>query len=191
MKKTWYTIILMTFALMTVSCDVNKKDSGELPEVDVDVEEGDLPNYEVNWADIDVGTKTKTVNVPKLVVVTEEEEIEVPVIDVDMPNEEKIERSIIVETEVTGKEHDLDIVEVRATDRNLYVIATLTPLEQDLGDQKVRVQDQIELNAPDLNVKRIIIGEKADREYNRSNMYVSSRDELSQTVKDATVIYKE
>ena len=68
----------LALALLT-SCDINKKESGELPEVDVDVETeaGELPEYDVDWADVDISTRTETVEVPKVVVVMEEEEVEV------------------------------------------------------------------------------------------------------------------
>ncbi|GAA0871125.1 hypothetical protein GCM10009117_02700 [Gangjinia marincola] len=184
---------------MIISCNVKQTESGELPEVDIDVdaEAGNLPEYDVNWADVNVGTKTKMVKVPKVVVVMEEEEIEVPYVDVDMPNDiegydmEKSERSIIVEAEVSGKEHSLEIQEIRATKNNLFVISTLEELDTDLGDKTMRVQDQLELNAPDLNVKHVIVGTRPDRVFNSQHMYVSSMDKLNDKIKNAKVIYKD
>ncbi|MBR9847188.1 MAG: hypothetical protein GYB35_14305, partial [Algicola sp.] len=114
MNKIAASILL---SVMMLSCNVNQKKEAELPEVDVDVstEEGQLPTYEVNWADVDVGTTTKTVEIPKVVIVMEEEEVEVPYIDVNMPddkdNQEKVERNIVIEAEVTDKEHELEIQE--------------------------------------------------------------------------------
>jgi hypothetical protein len=183
-------IPLLALAMFTTSCDVNKKESAELPEVDIDVEEGNLPEYDVKWADIDVTTTTETVEVPKVVIVMEEEQVEVPVINVDMPNEdEKYEQELIVEAEVEGTEHDINIQQIRASDRRLYVIATLEALEQDIGDQKMRVQDQVTLNAPDLDVKYIIVGKKPNRIFNNKNMYVDTMDALPANVQDAQVIY--
>ncbi len=188
MKKIF--IPLVALALFTTSCDVNKKESAELPEIDVDVEEGNLPEYEVNWADIDVTTTTKMVEVPKVVVVMEEEEVEVPVIDVDMPDEgEKYEQELIVEAEVEGTEHDINIQQIRASERRIYVIATLEALTKDIGDQNMRVQDQVSLNAPDLDVKYIIVGEKPNRIFNNRNMYVSNMNSLPKRVQDAKIIY--
>ena len=56
------------------NCNVDQKKEMELPSVDVDVsaEEGQLPTYDVDWADVNVGTTTKTVEVPKVVIVMEE-----------------------------------------------------------------------------------------------------------------------
>ncbi|WP_224483234.1 hypothetical protein [Robertkochia aurantiaca] len=190
MKKS---ILLILLAAFTLSCNVKTEEKGEMPEVDVDVdtEAGELPEYDVNWADVNVTTTTKMVEVPKIIVVTEEEEVEVPVIDVDMPGEEKMERSIVVEAEVSGVEHKLDIKEVRATNRRLYVISTLEKLETDLSDETMRVQDHIELNAPDLEVVHIIVGEKADNVINNQYRYVNSMSELDPEVQNAEVIYSD
>ena len=50
----------MMFALS--ACQVDKTQEGEMP--DVKVEGGALPAYDVETADVDVGTKTTTVEVP-------------------------------------------------------------------------------------------------------------------------------
>src|SRR5690606_32466384 len=168
----------MTIAFLTIvffnSCDVNKTKEGELPEVDITTEEGELPEYDVNWADVNVGTTTKTVEVPKVVIVMEEEEVEVPYLDVDMPgsDDEKEERTILVQAEVEGKEHEIDIKEIWATGNNLYVISVLTATEQDIDDKKMRVSDQVTINAPELNVKHYIIGERPNRVFNDQYTYV-------------------
>jgi len=180
----------MSFSIL--ACNVKKEEKGELPEVDVDIdtEAGNLPEYEVNWADVDVGTKMKTVEVPKVVIVMEEEEVEVPYIDVDIPDGgEKSERTIMVEAEVTGNEHNLDIKEIWAAKNNLYVIAKLEETEQDIGDKKMRVSDQVSLNAPDLNVKYYIVGERPDRVFNTRYTYLSNMDELKSRLDNPKKIY--
>lgn len=188
MKKV--ILPLMMLALVS-SCNVKKEEKGELPDVDVDVtaDAGELPEYEVNWADIDVGTTTKMVEIPKVIVVMEEEKVEVPVIEVDMPGEDKMERSIVVEAEVSGNEYDLNIQEIRASERRLYVISKLDKLDTDLGDKTIRVQDQVELNAPDLDVIHIIVGARADNVLNNQYRYVDSMEDLDANVQDAKVIY--
>ncbi|NNC82887.1 MAG: hypothetical protein HKN79_04855, partial [Flavobacteriales bacterium] len=64
------------------SCDVDQTRETRLPDVDVDVdadlEEGQLPAFDVDWADIDVGTRSETFKIPKVVVVMEEEELDIP-----------------------------------------------------------------------------------------------------------------
>lgn len=190
MKK----IVVVFCAVATMaSCKVEKEKSGSLPDVDVDLDvdadAGSLPEFDVDWADVNVGTTTKTVKIPKVVVIMEEEEVEVPVIDVDMPGE-KMERSLMVEAEVSGKEHDINIREIRATNNMLYVISTLEEMETSLGDKTLRIQDQVELNAPDLNVKHIIVGTKADRVFNNNYTYVNSMNDVDAMTENAQVIYK-
>ncbi len=75
-------LALLAFA----SCEVKQTEEGKLP--DVETEPGKLPEYDVDWADVDVGTTTRTVKVPKVVVVMEEEEVNVPYIDVKMPSDQ-------------------------------------------------------------------------------------------------------
>ncbi|MAZ72469.1 MAG: hypothetical protein CMC70_04915 [Flavobacteriaceae bacterium] len=193
MKNKLIITGVLALTLAMTSCKVDKEEKLELPEVDVDVsaEEGNLPEYDVEWMDIDVRTTTKTVEVPKVVVVMEEEQIEVPVVDFDMPGEDKIERTLLIETEVYENEAELDIKEIRANQRRLYVIAELEEGDTSLDGKKLRISDQVELNAPDLDVKYIIIGERPNRTFNNKNMYVASMNDLDDTIKNAKVIYKD
>ncbi|XLS30580.1 hypothetical protein ACJD0Z_07075 [Flavobacteriaceae bacterium M23B6Z8] len=191
MKKIFTAAIA---ACLVIACNVEQKKEGELPEIDVEVdtEAGKLPSYEVDWADVNVGTTTKTVEIPKVVIVMEEEEVEVPYIDVDMPESgEKEERTLMIEAEVTGKEHALDIKEIGASQNNLYIIAMLEANETDLGDKTLRVSDQVTLNAPDLNEKYFIIGERPDRVFNSKYKYFATMDDLKAKLGDYTVIYKD
>lgn len=178
--------------LLVSSCDVQQKKETKLPEVDVDIdaESGQLPTFDVDWADVNVGTKTRTVKIPKVVVVMEEEEVEVPYIDVDMPNSgEKEELTLAVEAEVTDKEHSINITEVIATNKTLYVISELKELDQNIDNKKLRVSDRIILNAPDLNVKHIIIGEKPDRVFNDQFKYVNDINSFKSGLKNSKVIF--
>jgi len=188
MKKLILPLLAVAFLS---SCNIKKDEKGALPELDVDVtaDAGALPEYDVDWASVNVGTTTKTVEIPKIIVVMEKEEVEVPFIDVDMPGEDKMERTIVVEAEVSGVEHDLNIQEIRATERKLYVISKLDKMTTSLGDKTMRVQDHIELNAPDLDVVHIILGEKADNVLNNQYHYKNTMAELDAKVKDAKVIY--
>lgn len=189
MKK--FLGLTLTVLLLT-SCNFEQKKEAELPEVDVDIdaEAGQLPTYDVDWADVDVGTRTKMVSIPKVVVVMEEEEIEVPYIDVDMPNSgEKEELTLTVEAEVTGKEHSIDIKEIIASNDKLFVFSELVELDQDLDDKTLRVSDRVILNAPDLNVKHIIMGEKPDRVFNDQFKYVKDANDFKSGLKNSKVIF--
>ena len=78
------TAALMSFGL--AGCDVDVKDSGELPEVDV--REGRAPDVDVETPDVDVRTEPREVDVPTDIdVETEPREVEVPTIDVEPADE--------------------------------------------------------------------------------------------------------
>lgn len=188
-----YILTAVFATTLLTSCDIDQTKKTKLPSVDVDVDTkaGQLPAFDVDWADVNVGTTTEMVKVPKVVVVMEEMEVEVPFVDIDMPDAgEKEKRTLLVETEVEGTEHNLDIKKVYANDRNLVVVAQLDKLTTELGDKKLRVSDQMSLNAPeDLNVKYYIVGERPNRTYNQANKYFKTMNEVEAKLKDYKVIY--
>lgn len=67
------------------ACDVDKTEEGEAPEIDVNA--GELPEYDVDTADVNVGTTTENVQVPDIDVDTTTETVETPTVDVDPPKE--------------------------------------------------------------------------------------------------------
>tara|TARA_R110002033_G_scaffold142138_1_gene180550 strand:+ start:166 stop:756 length:591 start_codon:yes stop_codon:yes gene_type:complete len=196
MKKVFVLAIASSLFFVT-SCKIDQEKETKLPDVDLDidasVEEGQLPSFDVDWADVNIGTKEKTVTVPKVVVVMEEIEVDVPYIDVDMPEEfgEKEERTILVEAEVDGVEHDIEINKIYANGNNLIVVSELEKGSTSLGDKKLRVSDQVTINAPDLNVKHYIVGEKPNRLFNNAFKYFSNEKELENKLKNYRVIYSD
>ncbi|CAN5255935.1 hypothetical protein BH24PSE2_BH24PSE2_08040 [soil metagenome] len=65
----------MVFALG--GCDVDQTEEGEMP--DVDVEGGNMPEYDVDAPDVDVGTKRKEITVPDIDIdAADEDEIDDP-----------------------------------------------------------------------------------------------------------------
>jgi len=180
MKNLFFLFICLSFFL-TTSCDVDKTEQGEAPELDVDVQAdpGELPEYDVDWANVTVDTRTKTVTVPKVVIVQEEEQVEVPYVDISMPDKETVERTIMVEAQVANMMHNLNIMSVYAKDDELIVIANLESTDQNLEDRVVRVSDQLILNVPDdLDIEKYIVGERPTGEYNDQYEYVQSIEEL-------------
>ena len=61
-------------AIALGGCQAEQTQEGELPDVDVTAEGGQLPEYYVDTADVDVGTREETVTVPD--------------VDVTMPDEQ-------------------------------------------------------------------------------------------------------
>lgn len=63
MRKRLLTMTLAPiFAIAMGACTAQKTQDGKAP--DVDVEGGQLPKYDVEPADVDIGTDTTTVRVP-------------------------------------------------------------------------------------------------------------------------------
>lgn len=78
----WRNSLVLTVigaSLALAACDVDVKDEGKMPDVDVSVEEGRMPDIDVRGPDVDVGTK--------------QTEITVPDIDVDIPQENDPEQN--------------------------------------------------------------------------------------------------
>lgn len=70
MKKFAMIALASTAALGLSACDVEQTEEGELPEVSV--EGGNMPEYDVDAADVTVGVEEETVEVPTLDVEVEE-----------------------------------------------------------------------------------------------------------------------
>jgi hypothetical protein len=70
-------LMVALLAIPLVGCNVRQTEEGEMPEVEV--EGGQLPEYDVSTADVDVKTKETT--------------IEVPTIDVQSPSENEAEEA--------------------------------------------------------------------------------------------------
>ena len=189
-------ILIACISFIFTSCDVEKTKSGELPSVDVDMdvdaEAGSLPKFDVDWADVNVGTRTEMVKVPKVVVVMEEVEVEVPYVDVDMPDGgDKEERTLVAEAEVSGTAHNIDIKEVYATGKRLIVVSELMPSDEKIGKETMRVSDRLVINAPeDLDVKHYVIGSRPKGEFNRQFSYVSNKGAIASKMVNGKLIYK-
>ena len=62
MKRILIASLIAPLAIGLAACDVDQTKEGEMPEVEV--KDGQLPEYDVETADVDVGTKETTVEVP-------------------------------------------------------------------------------------------------------------------------------
>ncbi|CAN5761624.1 hypothetical protein BH20VER1_BH20VER1_31040 [soil metagenome] len=70
-------------ALSLTACNVRQTQEAKAPEVEV--KNGQMPKYDVDTADVSVGTEKREVTVPKIT--TEQREVSVPDVDVTMPGE--------------------------------------------------------------------------------------------------------
>jgi hypothetical protein len=71
LKKLGMTLMAVLMIASLAACSVEQTEEGELPEVNV--EGGNMPEYDVDTATIDASTETTTIAVPD--------------IDITMPNE--------------------------------------------------------------------------------------------------------
>jgi hypothetical protein len=71
--NTIIKVLVGASCLAIAACDVDQTKEGDMPEVDVNTSGGQLPEFNVEGPDVNVGTENKTV--------------EVPTVDVDIPDE--------------------------------------------------------------------------------------------------------
>jgi hypothetical protein len=64
MKKSLMIAAIGTLAITASACDVEQTEQGDMPEVEV--KGGNLPEYDVDTADVDVRTEERTVEVPTI-----------------------------------------------------------------------------------------------------------------------------
>lgn len=72
MRSFTALLAVASFAALA-ACDVDKTEEGEMPDIDVNATGGELPEYNVEGPDVNVGTTTETVEVPTVDVDTPEE----------------------------------------------------------------------------------------------------------------------
>jgi len=87
--------VVGVICLVLAGCDVDVKDKGKLPDVDVSAEPGRLPDVDVRGPDVDVSVKEKEITVPDVDINSKTATIKVPDVDVDVPqeNEEEVDAS--------------------------------------------------------------------------------------------------
>lgn len=95
--KTVSTIALGVVAVAAVAfgvymIDVDQTEEASLPDVDVSVEGGNLPEFDAEVGSIEVTEETATVSVPDVDVSMEETEITVPAIDLNAPDDAEDEQ---------------------------------------------------------------------------------------------------
>ena len=81
LKKLGVTAATIVMIASLGACTVEKEQEGELPEVNV--EGGQMPEYDVEPAEVSVSTDTATVTVPDVDVSTETATVTVPDVDVN------------------------------------------------------------------------------------------------------------
>ena len=196
-RKRRHAISLAAAAVLLVSgaigCTAEKTAPGAAPDVDVDVDPGRWPEYKVNWADVDVGTRERTVTVPVVQVTQETRQVQVPYIDINPPGgRDREERTIQVEVDAPHSGYTLQIMEVRAAGDDLWVVAQLREGTATGAQAVTRISDQVVVNAPaDLDVRKVIVGNRPAGGHNEQHRFVDSMDALNRAVPQGSrVIYQ-
>lgn len=171
------------------ACRVEQEEAGSLPDVDVDVEPGSLPEYDVQGPDVNVGVTEQTVTVPRVVVVQEEETVQVPYIDVSLPGVDQVERTLTPEVEVPSGGYDLTIQGVYVVNDELWVVSRLDEVDPTAADATVRVSDRVVLNAPDMSVRHFIVGERPAGTFNEQYTFIESREEIASQLNVGRQLY--
>ncbi|MFP4101604.1 hypothetical protein [Coleofasciculus sp.] len=87
LKRSLLLLPLALLLVVSTGCRVEKEQAGEEPDVDVNVEPGKMPEYEVEGPDVEVGTEEKEITVPEVEVTQEEKTITAPDVDVQPPTD--------------------------------------------------------------------------------------------------------
>ncbi|AFY56136.1 hypothetical protein Riv7116_3688 [Rivularia sp. PCC 7116] len=189
-RKQILPLFLITLVVALASCQIEKEQAARLPDVDVDVEPGRLPEYDIKGPDVNVGVRERTVTVPKVVVIQEKETVKVPYIDVDLPGVQKKERTITTEVEVPSGGYDVEIQAVYAVENQLWVVSRLEEENPNAPKTTVRVSDRVVLNAPDIPVRHYVIGKPTSSGFNEQYEFINSREQIASILDSGKQLYK-
>ena len=178
---------LIMLVVPLTSCQVEKEQAARLPEVNI--EPGRLPEYDIKGPDVKVGVTKRTVTVPKVVVVQEQQTIEVPYIDVDLPGVERKERTITTEVEAPSAGYNLEIQNVYAANNELWVVSRLEEENPNAPKATVRVSDRIVINAPDIPVRQYVIGERPNGSFNEQYTFINDREQIASQLANGKQLY--
>ena len=64
LKTTFFAVCSASLLFALSGCKVEQTEEGKLPDVEVKADGGNLPKYDVETAEVSVGTKTVEVEVP-------------------------------------------------------------------------------------------------------------------------------
>lgn len=68
MNITKRTILaaLLSFGLFGFGCDVDQTEEGRAPDIDIQADPGEAPEYDVDTAEVELKTEEETVRVPDI-----------------------------------------------------------------------------------------------------------------------------
>lgn len=188
--KKAFLLTFLLFLIPLASCRIEQERAAELPDVDVNVEPGQLPVYDIQGPDVNVGVTERTVTVPKVIVVQEEQTVQVPYIDVNVPGAQREERTITAEVEVPSGGYNLSIQNVYAVNNELWVISRLEETNPNAPRVTTRVADRIVINAPNIPVRHYIMGERPSGVFNEQYEFVGNRQQILPQLEAGRQLYE-
>ncbi|MBD3885326.1 hypothetical protein IFO70_26720 [Phormidium tenue FACHB-886] len=189
-SKKAFSLAFILFLIPLASCQVEQEKAGKLPDVDVAVEPGRLPQYDIEGPDVNVGVAERTVTVPKVIVVQEEQTVQVPYIDVDIPGVDRQERTITAEVEVPSGGYNLEIQNVYAVNNELWVISRLEETNPNAPQAVTRASDRIVINAPDMSVRHYIVGKRPSGVFNEQYEFIGNRQQILPQLEAGRQLYE-
>lgn len=188
--KKAFSLGFLLLLIPLVSCQIEQERAAKLPDVDVSVEPGRLPKYDVQGPDVNVGVTERTVTVPKVIVVQEKQTVKVPYIDVDVPGAEREERTITAEVEVPSSGYNLSIQDVYAVNNELWIISRLEETNPNAPRATTRVSDRIVINAPNIPVRHYIVGARPSGVFNEQYEFVDNRQQILPQLEAGRKLYE-
>lgn len=91
MRSKLALVLAASLVLPLAACQVRQTEEGEMPEVEV--KGGEVPEYDVDTADVEVTGEERQVTVPDVDVTTEERTVTLPDVDVKSPEENRQEEA--------------------------------------------------------------------------------------------------
>lgn len=72
-------------ALTLAGCKVEQTEPGRAPDVDIQVDPGKMPEFDVKTPEVDVKKTTASITVPDVDISTQKKEITIPEVEVNPP----------------------------------------------------------------------------------------------------------
>ncbi|MFB2834844.1 hypothetical protein [Floridanema evergladense] len=191
-QSLWRRSLLIPIAILlafSTGCRIEQERAGRLPDVDVDVEPGRLPRYDVEGPDVNVRTVERTVVVPRVEVVQETRTVQVPYIDVNLPGAERREQTLTATVRVPSGGYDIDIQNVYMVNNELWVIAQLEEENPNAPRVATTVADRVVINAPEMPVRYYIIGDRLSGNVGDKYRFINNRQAIQKQLSSGRQLY--
>jgi hypothetical protein len=182
-------VTLTALLALSAGCRIEQERTAKLPDVDVEVEPGRLPKYDIKGPDVNVRTVERTVTVPRVEVVQEKRTVKVPYIDVNLPGVPRKEQTLTAEVAVPSAGYNLEIQDVYVVADQLWVIARLEQKNPNAPRITTTVSDQIAINAPEMPVRYYIIGERPSGTVGNQYRFIDSRQMIQKQLASGQQLY--